>query len=156
MKPLKLIALDNEDLDIISAHLQDAVVRVGEIAKLSREKRFVLMLSRFAWENLKPGAEPTECQFERCRSALHFERVEAVKCRNIRQDLSDGVLNLLAVRFTPTDPPAGVVDLIFSSDAVIRLEVECLEARLGDLGPVWTTDCCPGHPIEAEETASQG
>lgn len=155
MKPLKLIALDNEDLDIISAHLQDAVIRVGDIARLTREKRFVLLLNRFAWENVDPQAPPEQCHYERRRAALHFERVESVRCRNIRQDLPDGVLNLLAVRFSGTDSPAGVVDLIFSSDAVIRLEVECLEARLCDLGPVWTTDCCPGHPIEVEEAAAQ-
>lgn len=151
MKPLKLIALDDEDLDIISAHLQDAVVRVGDIARLGREKRFVLLANRFAWEcAIKTGRDPAS--FERRLSALHFERVEAVKCRNVRQDLADGVLNLLAVRFTETEAPGGVVDLIFSSDAVIRLEVECLEARLSDLGPSWATGTCPEHPIEAEET----
>lgn len=156
MKPLKLIALDSEDLDIISAHLQDAVVRIGDITRLGSEKRFVVLLNRFDWEcAVKAAAGDTQPCFERRRAALHFDRVGAVKCRNVRQDLPDGVLNLLAVRFTETGAPAGVVDLIFSSDAVIRLEVECIEARLCDLGPAWTTEACPDHPIEAEEEAAE-
>lgn len=156
MKPLKLIALDHEDLDILSAHLQDAVVRIGDIARLAREKRFVVMLNRFDWEcAVRAAAGETQQCFERRRAALHFDRVEAVKCRNVRQDLPDGVLNLLAVRFTETASPAGVIDLIFSSDAVIRLEVECIEARLCDLGPSWTTEACPDHPVDAEHELAE-
>ncbi len=157
MKPLKLLAMDSEDLEIISAHLQDALGRVGDFAWLPQEKRFVCLLNRFAWD-VAFGAEDehAELHFERRRAALHFERVEAVRMRKICQDKPDGVLNLLAVRFTPGEPPGGAIDLLFSSDAAIRLEVECVEARMCDLGPSWQTDARPDHPVEAEDPVQGG
>jgi hypothetical protein len=156
MKPLKLIALDGEDLEVISASVQDALARIGDIAWIPAEKRFVILLNRFAWETALNSTDSREFSFERRRAALHFERVEAVRRRKVRQDTQDAVLNLLAVRFNETEMPAGTIDLIFSSDAVIRLEVECIEARLCDLGPSWTTECCPDHPIEVEESVGEG
>lgn len=145
MKPLKLIAFDTEDLDVVSAGVQDAVVKVSDIAWLPKEGRFVLLLNRFAWEATDPAGKG---EFQRRRAALHFDRVSAVRRRNLRQDAPDGVLNLLAVRFTRTEAPAGTIELVFSSDACIRLEVECIEARLADLGPAWSTGSCPEHRIE--------
>jgi hypothetical protein len=63
---------------------------------------------------------------------------------------TDRVLNLLAVVFEGTDHPAGVVTLTFSGGATLRLEVECLEAELADLGPSWVTECCPTHKVDSE------
>jgi hypothetical protein len=149
MGKLKLYALDTEDLDVISAHLQDAVAQVGDLCWLPAEKRFVMIVNRFDW--VDDGEERAE--HRRRRTALHFERVNAVRRRAIRQDAPGAVLNLLAIRFEETDAPAGAVNLIFSAGAAIRLEVECLEASMSDLGPVWTTDSVPGHDTEAAETA---
>ncbi len=146
MKPLKLIALDAEDLEIISAALQDAVARVGDIAWLPKEKRFVVMVNRFAWETADDGTRTKS--FERRRAALHFDRVGAVRKRKLRQDLPDAVVNILAVRFAAGDAPAGAIDIICSSDVRIRLEVECIEARLTDLGPAWSTAARPEHALE--------
>ena len=73
------------------------------------------------------------------------------KCRNV--DHADGkneALNLLAVEFSETDAPGGVVMLIFSGGAALRLEVECLEAELADLGPAWGAEICPDHSLDAE------
>jgi hypothetical protein len=141
MEALKLFALDRDDLEVVSTHVQDAVLTVGDILWRPREKRIVISLNRFDWE----GAQIGNPHFQRRRTALRFERVNACKCRNIVAEDKLAVLNLLAVEFHENDPPAGVVTLIFSGDAALRLDVECLEAELADLGPVWTTNCCPDH-----------
>jgi DUF2948 family protein len=142
MEPMKLVALDRDDVEVVSTHIQDAVVKVADIHWRPTEHRMVVALNRFDWESAN-GAEP---QYRRRRSALRFDRVLACKCRNVSPKDKDAVLNLLAVEFAETDTPAGVVTLFFSGDAALRLEVECLECELVDLGPTWTTVQCPAHP----------
>jgi len=144
MNPLKLIALDKDDIAIVSAHLQDAVVKVGDIVWLPAEKRLVLGLNRFDWEAC---GDATPC-YQRRRTALRFERVMAFRCRNVSQASKDTVLNLLAVEYAETDAPAGTITLIFSGGAALRLEVECLECELADLGPTWTAAARPAHAID--------
>src|SRR5215217_8735336 len=141
MNPLKLIALDQDDIAIVSTHLQDAVVKVADIVWLPGEKRLVLGVNRFDWEAC---GEVTPC-FQRRRTALRFDRVMALRCRNVDPKAKDAVLNLLAVEYSETDAPAGIITLIFSGGAALRLEVECLEAELADLGPMWTAARCPDH-----------
>ena len=131
MEPLKFVALDRDDIEVVSTHLQDALVKVADIVWRPQEKRLVITLSRFDWL----PAEGSKPQLRRCQSALRFERVNSCKCRCVNPAGKDAVLNLLAVEFTETDPPAGVVMLMFSGGGVLRLEVECLEAELCDLGP---------------------
>src|ERR1700754_4825907 len=93
MDPLKLIALDQDDISVVSTHLQDAVVKVADIVWLPAEHRLVLGLNRFDWEAC--GCEDP-C-YKRRRTALRFERVSALRCRNVKQADKDAVLNLLAV-----------------------------------------------------------
>jgi hypothetical protein len=145
MDLLKLIALDKDDVEVISTHLQDAVLKVGDIVWRPAEQRLVLGLNRFDWEAAVEAAP----RFRRRRTALRFDRVLGVKCRNICRDDPEAVLNLLAVEFTPADPPAGFITLVFSGDAALRIQVECLEAELADLGPTWTTAACPNHALNA-------
>ena len=149
MDLLKLVALDREDLEIISAHLQDAVVKVDEIVWQPEAHRLVVALNRFDWE-----AAVTETPaWQRRRSALRFDRVLSFKSRNVQPADRDKVLNLLALDFTEIDAPAGVVTLSFSGDVALRLEVECIESEVVDLGPVWATSCCPDHEkSESEES----
>lgn len=147
MDRLKLLALDREDVEVVSAHLQDAVVKAADIHWRPNERRVVVGLNRFDWEAAHCNIAP---EFRRRRSALRFERVTACKCRDVVSTDKDKVLNLLAVAFEETDQPAGVVTLTFSGGAALRLEVECLEAELADLGPVWITGCCPAHAVDAE------
>lgn len=137
-EPLKLIALDTDDLSVISAHLQDAVLKRGDIAWLPGEKRFALALRRFDWEGAAQG------QKRRRLSALHFERVTAARSTKIAA--GDAVLSLLAVTFAGSDDPAGQVTLHFSDGAAIRLDVECIEAQMKDLGPIWEAVATPAHP----------
>jgi hypothetical protein len=139
MELLKLVALDRDDLEVVSTHLQDAVVCVGDVYWRPSEKRLVISLARFDWE----GSLSQE--FQRRRTALRFDRVLSVKCRNVDCTNKQAILNLLAVEFEAQNPPAGVVTLTFSGGAEARLEVECLECELVDLGPIWSTTCCPSH-----------
>jgi len=147
MEPLKLIALDGEDMAVLSAHLQDAVVNSADIRWLPAEKRLVIGLSRFDWEAVHNGAP----EFRRCRSALRFERVLACQCQKCDAVKKSDILNLLAVMFDESDPPGGVVTLTFSGGAALRLQVECLEAELADLGPGWAAKSCPAHSVDAPQ-----
>jgi hypothetical protein len=151
---LKFVVLDEEDLEIVSTHLQDAVVKVSDVLWRPRENRLVVALNRFDWES----AQAEKPQYRRRRSALRFERVLSCKGRDMSPASTDGVLNLLAVEFSETDEPSGVVTLTFSGGAALRLEVECLEAELADLGPSWTTAVCPAHADDeqAAPNASRG
>ncbi len=138
---LRFAVLDEEDLEVVSAHLQDAVVKVSDVLWRPNESRVVVALNRFDWES----AQADKPEYRRRRSALRFERVLSCKCRSVDPAGKDAVLNLLTVEFTETDSPSGIVNLIFSGGAAVRLEVECLEAELADLGPVWTAMKCPVH-----------
>lgn len=142
-KPLKLIALDEEDLDIVSSHLQDSVVRVGEMAFVPSRKRFAAVLNRFNWEKAAGGTKQTN---ERRRTALRFDRVLSAQLKGLKPSQQDRVLSLLAIRFEPGDQPSGIITLTFSGDASIRLKVECIEAELADLGPSWRAKSRPQHP----------
>lgn len=158
MPDLKLIALDADDLKVVSAHLQDAVVRVVDMTYLPREKRFAALLNRFDWDEAlnPPKGSRTEkllsrnaSAYERRRAGLRLERVLSAKVSGI--DLRDrkATLALLAITFEPTggpEAPGGDVTLTFSGGAAIRLGVECLELEMKDLGAAWATKTQPAHP----------
>lgn len=145
---LKLQAIDEEDLAVLSAHVQDAILKVGDISYLPKEKRFAIAMNRFGWEVEDEG----EAVHQRRRSALVFDRVTGAQCCHLRRDQPDAVLELLAVSYEPTDSPAGFITLHFAGGAMLRVGVECIEARLADLGPAWATAIRPSHeaaePIE--------
>jgi hypothetical protein len=151
MTPLKLLALDEEDLQVLSSHLQDAVVRVGDMAYLPSQKRFAAIVSRFDWESAsKKGAK----EFQRRRTALRFDRVLRAQHKDLRPNAPDRVLELLAIQFEPDDTPGGKVTLTFSGDVTIQLDVECVEAEMRDLGPVWSTRRKPEHPGDGPGASS--
>jgi hypothetical protein len=140
MEPLKLTALDNDDLSVISAHLQDAVVLIGDIRYLPGQQRFVMVVNRFDWQS----ADGKKAMRRRC--GVHFDRVQAVQSRKVRQGADDAVLSLLAVGFKAGDvAPEGSIELTLSGGGSIRLDVECIEASLEDLGPMWETGNIPSH-----------
>jgi DUF2948 family protein len=150
---LKLVALDKEDIAVVSAHVQDAMVRVADIFWQPQDHRFVLALNRFDWMTAVNAKPESNRDYRRCRTALRFERVNACKCRNLDQTDKDARLNLLAVEFAESDAPAGVVTLTFSGGGAIRLEVECLEAELADLGEVSAAALCPEHFVTGSALA---
>src|SRR5260370_10301689 len=145
MEPVKFVALDRDDLEVVSTHLQDALVKVADVMWRPQERRLVVALSRFDWLS----AEGTKPELRRCRAALRFERVKCCKCRNVNPAGKDAVLNLLAVEFCETDAPARIVHLIFSGGGPLRLRGECLEAGLADLGPSLPAGGPPIHLDDA-------
>lgn len=150
---LKLVALDRDDIEVVSAHVQDALVRVSDIFWQPREHRFVMALNRFDWMGAADAKAGAKADYRRCRTALRFERVLSCKCRNLDQADKNAQLNLLAVGFAERDAPAGVVTMTFSGGGVIRLEVECLEAELADLGEIFVANACPNHFAAGSATA---
>lgn len=152
---LKLIALDAEDLSVISVHMQDAVLQVGDMAYLPKDRRFVAIANRFDW----PSAAHMDLnqsdrrQYLRHRTALRFERVSSAKVTGI--DLTDKrqTISILALQFTETTSPAGVLTIICAGGAAIRLDVECLEIELKDLGAVWAAKAMPQHRDDGPDAA---
>lgn len=150
---LKLVAFDEEDLAVISACVQDAVLKVGDLVYLPKERRFALGMNRFIWEKAADGSRR---DYERRRAALTFDRVLSVKTSNIRRDRPDAVLDLLAVSFEATDAPAGVITIFFAGGGAVRLEVEVVETRLADLGAAWATRARPSHDLAADVKSGRG
>lgn len=148
--PLKLTALDTEDLEIISAHMQDATLLVGDISYLPRQKKLALVANRFDWEGA--AASDGKGVFRRCRCGLQINRVFSVKYNNVRRDNPDGVLSLLAILFHPgPEAPGGVIELTFAGGGAMRMEVECIEVALEDMGLSWETPRKPAHAAAAGE-----
>jgi hypothetical protein len=128
---LKLIALDADDLAVISAHVQDARVQTSDIVWRQHEKRLVIGMNRLDWEQTLAGeAEP-----RRLIAALRFDRVLACKSRNVDLESADKALDLVGIEFHEAEAPGGSALLLFAEGAALRLDVECLECELTDLGP---------------------
>ncbi|MGO8799093.1 MAG: DUF2948 family protein [Roseiarcus sp.] len=136
---LKLIAFDAEDLAVISAHVQDSCVQREEMTYLPAQKRFALAAMRYDWSAAAQG------RHERVGAVLRFERVLKVVHIGLDRGDPDETLNLLAIGFEETDAPSGFVTLAFFGGAAVRLEVECLEAELRDIGPRSEAEVCLGH-----------
>jgi len=128
--PLKLIALDADDLAVISAHVQDARVQAADIIWRQAEKRLVVGMSRLDWEQTLSG----ETASRRLIAALRFDRVLACKSRKIDLQTQDTPLELVGIEFHPREAPAGSAVLLFNQGGALRLDVECLECELTDLG----------------------
>jgi hypothetical protein len=128
---LKLIALDADDLAVISAHVQDARVQTADIIWRQGEKRLVIGMNRLDWEQTLAG----ETKPRRLVAALRFDRVLACKSRNIDLAKPDATLELLGIEFHGDEAPGGSALLMFSQGGALRLDVECLECELTDLGP---------------------
>lgn len=141
---LKLNALDADDLAVISAHVQDARVQTSDIIWRQGEKRLVVGMNRLDWEQTLAG----ETSPRRLIAALRFDRVLACKSRNIDLQAPETVLELLGIEFYPGNAPSGSAVLLFSQGGVLRLDVECLECELTDLGAddLGTSD--PGEGAE--------
>jgi len=129
--PLKLIALDADDLAVISAHVQEARVQAADIIWRQGEKRLVIGLNRLDWEETLAG----ESSPRRLIAALRFDRVLACKARNIDPARTETLLELVGIEFCPGQAPGGSALLLFSHGGALRLDVECLECELTDLGP---------------------
>jgi len=142
---LKLYALEREGLSVLSAHIQDACVRRADMTWLPKQNRFVLGALRYDWIGAEHGVD------ERLGSVLRFDRV--LRVSHLGLEGGEGVLNLLAVTFEKTEAPSGMVFLNFGDGAIVRLEVECLEVELRDVGPRVQACDCIGHTLHIAEAS---
>lgn len=138
---LKLLALEREGLEVISAHAQNTCVKRTDMAWLLRQRRFLLAGMRYDWVGAKTGPA------ERVSTVLRFDRVLRVSHLGLGDGGEDQTLNLLALTFEKTDPPAGMIILAFADGALVRLEVECVEAELRDMGFRQPATACAGHAL---------
>ena len=140
---LRLLARDEEDLNVVSTYLQDAVFRLGDAAWLSRSHRFAIMVNRYCWEG---DAEHGDCM--RVRTGLLFNSVLKVLVHNLGQQDRKAVHELLAIHFVPGSDGAGQIDLHLAGGGCIRLDVECIDAVLSDLADPWPAKARPTHDLE--------
>ena len=144
MKPknLKLIARTEEDLRVVSAHLQDSIVSVADIANLKKNKIFLIQLNRFMWEDVEKGVFRKN---KRIRTILKFENVMNVLSININQSKKDKFLDFLAIETSITPDKNYEMKIIFAGDSIIRVISEVIEVTLDDQGEAWDTKNKPKH-----------
>jgi hypothetical protein len=145
----KLIALDADDLAVISTHVQDARVQTSDIIWRQGEKRLIVGMNRLDWEQAPTG----ETIPRRLISVLRFDRVLACKSRDINLEMPQAALELLGIEFHPGEPPGGSAVLMFSPGGALRLDVECLECELADLG---ADDLGPPNTLSRPGTMPEG
>ena len=141
-KNLKLIARTDEDLRIISAHLQDSIVKTTDIASLKKNKIFLMQLNRFMWEDVEKGVFRKN---KRIRTVLKFDNVLDVSSKNIYQKSKDKFLDFLAIENRIMSDKNYELKIIFSGDSVIRIITEVIEVTLDDQGEPWDTKNKPKH-----------
>tara|TARA_B100000900_G_C20451910_1_gene663516 strand:+ start:137 stop:580 length:444 start_codon:yes stop_codon:yes gene_type:complete len=141
-KNLKLIARTEEDLRVVSAHLQDSIASVADIANLKKSKIFLMQLNRFMWEDVEKGVFRKN---KRIRTILKFENVMNVISKNINQQKKDKFLDFLAIETNTTPDKNYEMKIIFAGDAIIRVTCEVLEVTLDDQGDAWDTKNKPKH-----------
>ena len=141
-KNLKLIAKTEEDLRVVSAHLQDSIASIADIANLKKNKIFIMQLNRFMWEDVEKGVFRKN---KRIRTILKFENVLNVVSRNINQLKKDKFLDFLAIETKITPDNNYEMKIIFAGDSVIRIVSEVIEVTLDDQGEAWDTKNKPKH-----------
>ena len=141
-KNLKLIARTEEDIKVVSAHLQDSIASVSDIANLKKNKIFLMQLNRFMWEDVEKGVFRKN---KRIRTVLKFENVLKVVSKNINQQKKDNFLDFLAIETIKMPDNNYEMKITFAGDSIVRLIVEVLEVSLDDQGEAWETKNKPKH-----------
>ena len=139
---LKLIAKTDEDLRVISAHLQDSIVKTSDIANLKKNRIFLMQLNRFMWEDVEKGVFRKN---KRIRTILRFENILKVTSKNVNQKKNDRFLDFLAIETSKMPDKNYEMNLIFSGDIVIKLIAEAIEVTLDDQGSPWESKNKPKH-----------
>ncbi|MEZ5831497.1 MAG: DUF2948 family protein [Dongiaceae bacterium] len=157
--PIKIIARDAEDLAVVSACLQDALIPLTEMRYLPQERRFIMVANRFRWERAAQGnhgsaADPGKDaafdsdvdedfgSLQRTNSGICIDRVLAVRSRNIDRSRPDDFLSLLSVQLD-----GNRLSFFFAGGGVIQVEIEALSLYLSDLGKAWPTQWQPDHAL---------
>ena len=139
---LKLIAKTEEDLRVLSAHLQDSIVSVADIANLEKNRIFLMQINRFMWEDVEKGVFRKN---KRIRTILKFENILNIKSKNINLQNKDKFLDFLAIESTELTDKNYEMKLIFSGDSIIRITAEVIEVTLDDQGVPWESKNKPKH-----------
>ena len=139
---LKLIAKTNEDLRVISAHLQDSIANTSDIANLKKNRIFLMQLNRFMWEDIEKGVFRRN---KRIRTMLKFENVLRVTSKNVNQKKKERFLDFLAIETRKMPDKNYEMNLIFAGDVIIKLVVEAIEVTLDDQGSPWESKTKPKH-----------
>jgi len=142
VKNLKLIARTEEDLRVVSAHLQDSIANVSDIASLEKNKIFLMQLNRFMWEDVEKGVFRKN---KRIRTVLKFENVIKVLSKNINQSKKDKFLDFLTIETIKMPDNNYEMKIVFAGDAIIRVISEVIEVTLDDQGDAWDTKNMPKH-----------
>jgi len=144
---LRLEAREEGDVTVLSALVQDAAVRVADLAYDRPARRFAAMMNRFRWEReARPKGLFRRAVPERVRSVLRFDFVDGVHVQGIDLKKADTVLELLALELAGGDDGAAALTLVFAGGAAIRLNLECIEGVLEDLTAPWPARRRPAHP----------
>ena len=144
VKNLKLIARTEEDLRVVSAHLQDSIVNIADIANLQKNKIFLMQLNRFMWEDVEKGVFRKN---KRIRTVLKFENVLNVLSKNVNQSKKDKFLDFLAIETNKMPDNNYEMKIIFAGDSIIRVICEVIEVTLDDQGEAWDTKNKPKHRV---------
>ena len=141
-KNLKLIAKTDEDLKGVSAHLQDSIANISDIANLIKNRIFLLQLNRFMWEDVEKGVFRKN---KRIRSILKFEHVLKVNAKNINQSKKDIFLDFLTIETNIMPDNNYEMKIVFAGDSIIKVVSEVIEVTLDDQGEAWNTRNMPRH-----------
>ena len=144
VKNLKLIAKTEEDIKVVSAHLQDSILSVADIAHLKKNKIFLMQLNRFMWEDVEKGVFRKN---KRIRTVLKFENVLKVFSKNINQKKKDNFLDFLAIETIKMPDNNYEMKITFAGDSIIRIITEVIEVTLDDQGEAWDTKNKPKHQV---------
>ena len=142
VKNLKLIAKTQEDLKVISAHLQDAILNYRDTAHLKKNRIFLMQLSRFMWEDVEKGVFRKN---KRIRSVLKIDNVIKVDSKNLNHTKNDKFLDFLTIETIQMPDNNYEMRIVFAGDTIIRILAEVIEVTLDDQGDAWNTKNMPKH-----------
>ena len=142
VKHLKLIARTDEDLKVVSAHLQDSIANISDVANLLKNRMFLMQLNRFMWEDVEKGVFRKN---KRIRTILKFENVIKVHSKNINQSKKDKFLDFLTIETNLMPDNNYEMKIVFAGDAIIKIISEVIEVTLDDQGSAWETKNMPRH-----------
>ena len=142
VKNLKLLATSDEDLKVIAAHLQDAIVSLSDIANLKKNRIFLIQLNRFMWEDVEKGIFRKN---KRIRTILKFDNIISVSSKNININENKIFLDFLTIECNSMPDKSYEIRLIFSGDAVIKIKTEVIDVTLDDQGLPWESKTQPKH-----------
>jgi hypothetical protein len=142
VKNLKLLATSDEDLRVVAAHLQDAIVSIQDIASLKKSRIFLIQLNRFMWEDVEKGVFRKN---KRIRTILKVENVISVLSKRINKKKEKNFLDFLTIESNLLADKSYEIQLIFSGDAVIKIKTEVIDVTLDDQGYPWESKTQPKH-----------